>query len=261
MNKMPIGIIDVSVDGLYILNPLTKDFKNEDFIYINDIKNFPYEGKDVDVINKYVKANIDRLINLNVKMLIVISDTIVEYCNEYLQTLKIPVINIVQSIIKYTNENYEQKNIVFCAKSYILKANLYQKFINYNHLYNVSSDELESIIIENKLKTSKAFSVSESTFKVVSKKDCDVLVITSPWIELLKIEISEFLDVDEMIKLGEVVANEIRKLNLGTNSRGKGKITIVSNIDKKEFKSMTKWFNLKYKYLEESKLDGKNKEV
>lgn len=261
MNRMPIGIIDASVDGLYILNSLTKEFKNENFIYINDIKNFPYEGKDVEIIQKYVKDNVEKLNSFNIKMLIVISDTIVEYCSEYLQTLKIPVINVVQSIIKYTNENYEQKNIVFCAKSYILKANLYQKYINYNHLYNISSDELESIIIDNKFKTSRAFSVSEDTFKSVSKKDCDILVITSPWIELLKIEISEFLEVDEIIKLGDVFSNEIRKLDLGSNSRGKGKITVISNVTKKEFKSMIKWFNLKYKYLEAEKLDGKTKEV
>jgi hypothetical protein len=64
---------------------------------------------------------------------------------------------------------------------------------------------------------------------------------------LLKIEISEFLEVDEIIKLGDVFSNEIRKLDLGSNSRGKGKITVISNVTKKEFKSMIKWFNLKYK--------------
>ena len=38
-----------------------------------------------------------KLLEQNIKMLVVISDTIIEYCLDYLQTLNIPVINIVQS--------------------------------------------------------------------------------------------------------------------------------------------------------------------
>ena len=145
MNKRPIGIIDINVDGLYILNSLAKEFKNEDFIYINDIKNFPYEGREQEEIVKLVTENVEKLLKQNIKMLVVISDTIIEYCFDYLQTLNIPVINIVQSIINYVNKNHEQKNLVLLAKSYILKANLYQKNFNYNHMYNIASDELENI--------------------------------------------------------------------------------------------------------------------
>ena len=60
MNKRPIGIIDINVDGLYILNSLTKEFKNEDFIYINDIKNYPYEGREQEEIVKFVTENVVR---------------------------------------------------------------------------------------------------------------------------------------------------------------------------------------------------------
>ena len=145
MNKRPIGIIDINVDGLYILNSLTKEFKNEDFIYINDIKNYPYEGREQEEIVKFVTENVEKLLEQNIKMLVVISDTIIEYCLDYLQTLNIPVINIVQSIINYVNKNYEQKNLALLAKSYILKANLYQKNFNYNHMYNIASEELPDI--------------------------------------------------------------------------------------------------------------------
>lgn len=250
MNKRPIGIIDINVDGLYILNSLTKEFKNEDFIYINDIKNYPYEGREQEEIVKFVTENVEKLLEQNIKMLVVISDTIIEYCLDYLQTLNIPVINIVQSIINYVNKNYEQKNLALLAKSYILKANLYQKNFNYNHMYNIASEELENMIIENKMKTSKSFKASFETFKNSPKKEYNLLIITAPWLELLKIEILEYLEVDEFIKLGNVLSEDIKKANSECYNRGKGKITILSKIDKKEFADLTKWFNLKYKYIQ-----------
>lgn len=250
MNKRPIGIIDINVDGLYILNSLTKEFKNEDFIYINDIKNYPYEGREQEEIVKFVTENVEKLLEQNIKMLVVISDTIIEYCLDYLQTLNIPVINIVQSIINYVNKNYEQKNLALLAKSYILKANLYQKNFNYNHMYNIASEELENMIIENKMKTSKSFKASFETFKNSPKKEYNLLIITAPWLELLKIEILEYLEVDEFIKLGNVLSEDIKNANSECYNRGKGKITILSKIDKKEFADLTKWFNLKYKYIQ-----------
>ena len=67
MNKRPIGIIDINVDGLYILNSLAKEFKNEDFIYINDIKNFPYEGREQEEIVKLVTENVEKLLKNTIK--------------------------------------------------------------------------------------------------------------------------------------------------------------------------------------------------
>lgn len=250
MNKRPIGIIDINVEGLYILNSLTKEFKNEDFIYINDIKNYPYEGREREEIVKFVTSNVEKLLEQNIKMLVVISDTIIEYCLDYLQTLNIPVINIVQSIISFVNKNYEQKNLALLAKSYILKANLYQKNFNYNHMYNIASEELENIIALNKTKTSKSFKTTFELFKNSPKKEYNLLIITAPWMELVKTEILEYLEVDEFIKLGNVLTDDIKKVNTEIYNRGKGKITVLSNVEKKEFVELTKWFTLKYKYIQ-----------
>lgn len=259
MKKMPIGILDANVEGLYILDSLTKEFKYEDFIYINDIKSAPYEGKDSEVILKHVKISVEKLLEYNIKLLVVISDTIVEYCEEYLKTLEIPVINIVSSIVNYVNNYYEQKNLIFCAKDYVIKANLYQKNFKYNRMYNVESDELENVIIQNKIKTSMSFKVAENLFKGVNQKGCDLLIITAPWIELLKTEIFEFLDVEKILKLGLVLTEEIKRSRIELNNRIKGKITIISDIDIKEFKELTKWFTLKYKYEKiENEISEKN---
>ena len=43
-------------------------------------------------------------------------------------------------IINYVNEHYEHKNILFLAKSYIVKSAMYNKNFRYNRLYNVYSE-------------------------------------------------------------------------------------------------------------------------
>lgn len=248
MKKNPIGIIDVSVDGLNILSSLTKEFKNEDFIYFNDIKNLPYEGKDPSIIHKYIKANLEFLLSQNIKLLIVISDTICEYGEEILSSINVPVIQIVDSIINYMNKNYENKNIILCSKDYILKANLYQKNIKYNHLYSISSNKMESIISNDKIKTMKSFNVAFDSFKTIQSKDLDVLVYTAPWIELLKTEINEALKVKEIIKIGDIISSSIKESKIDFYKNRKGKITVFTTASKEEFSKLIPWFNLKYKF-------------
>ncbi len=86
------------------------------------MKSYPYEGKDKEVVLKHVMVNVEKLLEYNIKLLIVISDVIIECCEEYFSTLKIPVINIVQSIADYVNTYYEQKNLILCARKLYFKG-------------------------------------------------------------------------------------------------------------------------------------------
>ena len=250
MKKNPIGIIDVSCDGICILNDLQKNFKNEDFLYFNDIKNLPYEGKDSLVILKYIKKNVEYMLEQGIKMLIVISDTIIEYGSEYLEGLNIPVISIVQSIIDYLNINYENKNMLLCAKDYILKANLYQKNIKYSHLNTVSSNKMEVNIKDNKVKTMKSFNACNDSFRAIASRDFDVFVYTAPWIWLLKTEILEYIKVKDFIKVGDIISGEVKKKLDDSYKKGQGKIFVHSTVLERDFKDLIPWFKLKYKYTQ-----------
>ena len=250
MKKRPIGIIDVSCDGLSVVTTLLKEYKNEDILYFNDIKNLPYEGKDSLVILKYIKKNVEYLLSQDIKLLVVVSDTIIEYGNEFLETLEVPVISIVQTLIDYVNKNYENKNMILCAKDYIIKANLYQKNIKYSHLVTVNSNKLEEIILGNKIKTMKSFNASLDTFKAHQSRDFDVLLYTAPWIELVKTEILEFLKVKDFIKLGDIIASSVGLKLSSPYKKGAGKLFIHSTVSYEDFKNMTLWFKEKYKYTQ-----------
>ena len=73
MKKQPIGILDGGFEGINIFESLSKNFPNEYFVYINDPKNYPYEGKEEKLIHEYVKKNIDKLLSLEVKCIICVN--------------------------------------------------------------------------------------------------------------------------------------------------------------------------------------------
>lgn len=248
MIKDAIGILDVGFEGFNVLDVLAKNFKNERFIYINDIKRFPYTNRSESEVIELVKSNVEFLQSQNIKLLIVTSDIIVDYAKSYLDSLNIPVIDVVSLLIEYVNDNYEQKNIVLLAKNAIIEANIYQKNFKYNRLYNIPSDELEEIINENYLKTSKSFIKTKESFKNLIRRDIDVIVASSPYLLFLKTEITEFVNYGEITDCGSIIVSKLKNEFFNFNQKGRGFIKVYSNIEKKEFKEKTKFIKLKYKY-------------
>lgn len=257
MKKKAIGIIDMSFEGFNVLNGLVNKYRNDDFIYINDQLNSPYEGKEEEVIVELIKKNVERLMEYEIKFLIVVSDTIIEYGSEYLSSLNLPVVDLVNSFIEYVNELYELKNMMLLAKKTILDTNMYQKKLKYNHLYNIASDDLMEIMDNNLLKTSKSFQVTSDKFQHLSKRDIDILISSSPYLVKLKTEILEYLKIDQILEPSEAIIWKIDKIidkNIFTN-KGKGKLIVVSDLTKKDILNQTKWSNIKFTHILLKKFD------
>ena len=253
MIKKPIGIIDSGVIGFNILEDLSRKFKNEKLIYINDLKNSKYYNMPEDTARELIINNIKKLFLADIKLLIVASDVVYEIAEDYLNSLKIPVFDIVNILIDYTQEKFEQKNIILAAKTEILEANIYQKNFKYNRLYNIPSEELEKLILDNKLKTSESFSKTKEIFKPLINRNLDVIVASSPFLIKLETELREILEFDEITNFGELVIRKIIANFFSLNLKGRGSIVVMSNVSKQKFKDYTKWQELKYKYIDYSK--------
>lgn len=245
--SLPIGVLDGGLEGINIFETLCKNYPHQKFIYINDFTNYPYEDKNQADITTLVKNNIQILLDYNVSKIIIVNNSIIEYCEEYLNTLDIPVIKISDIIINYLNSNYEHKNILFLAKQYIIKANIYQKNIKYNHLYNVASDELDELILNKKVKTAKSFSKTEELLSTVHNREYNILVYIDSYLQNLRIEFEEYTNGNDIIDLCDVIAKEL-VLEINNNTRNNGNL-IISKLDKKTFLSKCYWLNGKYKFI------------
>jgi glutamate racemase len=232
MIKTPIGILDMGIDNTSILNYLASEFKSEHFIYVNDLECPDYEGLEVDLIYERVKNNVQFLMSKNVKLIIVVSNTIIEYCKDYFNEINVPVINIVDTIINYVNDNYEHKNMVFLSRDNIMKSNMYQKHLRYNHLYNIVCDKLDELVIKNKMKTNDSFVGTKEIFKTVLKKDVDIIIPTTVNIMLLTTEINEYMRDTEIVCLPQLFIEKIKAAlitNENMNLKGKGKVEVYIN--------------------------------
>ena len=250
MKKVSIGILDGGYEGINIFSNLCKMYPNESYIYINDIKNYPYEGKETEVILDHVKKSVDTLLSYEVSSIICVSASIHEYCREYLETLDVKYVSIVDSIIDYVNVNFDQKNIGLIGKGYILSANMFQKNFRYNHLYSAASDDLEKLIFDKKTKTAFSFQKVRESLHSIINKQIDVLVIIDSFLDNLNIEIKEYINAGTILNVEKILMDNLIDLGLETYSSGKGKKIILSHLTKKDFKEKTYWINSNYKYID-----------
>lgn len=261
MKKSPIAILDEGIHGINFFNYLSKKYKYEDLVYINDLNRYPYEGLEEEAINKLVSKKIDLLLSLDVKAIIVVGNSIVEYCSDYLNKLKVPVIRIDNAIIDYVNKKFDQKNIVLFGRDSIIKANIYQKNFKYNHLYTVISDSFEDIIIEKQVKTSKSFNEMREVTKHLANREIDLFLMLEPFLENLYTEINEYVKASTIGNLNEILNKACTTKKIFTNTKKNGKRFIYTDLTKKEFKEKVHWINVKYKYQTIDELKKKLKIV
>lgn len=261
MRKSPIAVLDEGIYGINFFNYLANKYKYEELIYINDLSHYPYEGLEEEAINKLVSKKIDLLLSLDVKAIIIISNSIVEYCSDYLNKLKVPVIRIDNAIIDYVNKKFDQKNIVLFGKDSILKSNIYQKNFKYNHLYTVLSDNFEDIIIKKEVKTSKSFNEMKEATKHLANREIDLFLMLEPFLENLYTEINEFIKASTIGNLNEILNKACSNKKIFTNTKKSGKRFIYTDLSKKEFKEKVHWIDMKYKYQTINELKNKLKIV
>lgn len=236
--KSPIGILDMGIENISILNLLQANFKYEHFIYVNDLECPNYEGLPEETIFNRVQDNVEFLMAKNVKLIIVVSNTILEYCYDYFNDIQVPVINIIDIITSFINDKYEFKNIALMAKESIIDANIYQKNLRYKHLYNINTDLLDEVINDNKFKTQLSFNLTKDTLKTVLSKDVDVIVPTYFNLLLFRTEIKEYMSSAIILELMNVFVDKITAALLAIENiylKQKGKIEIYVNSDKINF--------------------------
>ncbi|MDD3191749.1 MAG: hypothetical protein PHP41_03250 [Bacilli bacterium] len=238
MKKAPIGILDMATDNITIMNTLAVEFPYESFIYLNDLAVMDYEGMEEEAILKRVKEQIAFLLSQQVKLIVVVSNTIIEYCKDYFNEIPVPVINMVDSIINYVNDNYELKNMVFLASEAIIKANIYQKNFRYNHLYTVPIDTWNQIVTNNHTKTTQSFHTVKEGLKQAVLKEVDIIIPTDINLLQLATEMMEYMKDAYLLPMDKILCENIKAALLTIENiylRGKRTITVGSTVSKKEF--------------------------
>lgn len=247
-----IGVLDLNIDNLFILNSLRQKFINDDIYYINDVSIENVDEMDKEELNQIVSKLISSLLEKEIDLLLVVSDSIIEFCEELFNDIKIPVIQIINETIEYVNEQYEHKNVGFLSSNSMIEANIYQKNIRYNHLYNMPGDELRDLIRKQLVKTSESFQEAKNIVAPVYKKELDIIVPSLINYLSVKTEINEFLKDVILIPVDEILVNLVIN-NLYPNqelpSKGKGMTYICSYVPN-DVSAINRILKTKYKVID-----------
>lgn len=253
VEKDYIGIIDTGFEGMALLEGISARFPNENLLYVNDPKHAPYSERGSEEIIELISKSYEKIKDYKLKMIVVLSDTICEYALDYIESMELPVSNIVSNVIKAINKKHPKKNVIYASKKSFMEANIVQKDISYNRLYTIEADKLIEVAENRNVKTGETFTLVSSLVKGLGTKDIELIVTTSGLVSLYNTEFKEYLKECEMIDLLGIMVEDIDKKLKVRNEETKGSISIIlPSVDKdyvKSFKNKCDRFVKKAKYL------------
>jgi glutamate racemase len=94
VDNRPIGVFDSGFGGLSVLQSLVAEFPNEQFIYLGDTARIPYGVKSPATVAKYLKQNLEFLMTLKCKTVVVACNTASAVLKS--ETFAIPVIGVIE---------------------------------------------------------------------------------------------------------------------------------------------------------------------
>ncbi|WP_100373685.1 glutamate racemase [Bacillus sp. FJAT-45037] len=107
----PIGVIDSGLGGLTVAKELMRQLPKEEIVYIGDSARCPYGPRTREEVRKYTWEMIDRLVEENMKMLIIACNTATAVVlDEVKRELSIPVVGVIHpgaiSALKVTKKDH-----------------------------------------------------------------------------------------------------------------------------------------------------------
>jgi glutamate racemase len=249
-NNNPIGIFDSGIGGTSIWSAIHHLLPNEKTIYLADSKNAPYGQRTKEEIVALSKKNVDFLLEMNCKLIVVACNTattnaIVELRADY----DIPFIGI-EPAIKPAANNSKTQVIGILATKGTLNSELFNKtaemFQNTKIIEQVGYG-LVQLIEDGNLNSPEMTQLLESYLKPMIDANIDYLVLGCSHYPYLIPQIKKILPEHiQIIDSGEAVARQTQNILLervGFTDNQKSEPVFYVNSNPEVLKSI-----LEYKY-------------
>lgn len=129
-SESPIGVFDSGVGGISVLRELVKIMPNENYLYFGDSINAPYGTKEVSVIRELTIKNVEKLMDMGAKSIVVACNTATSAAVRVLRQMypDIPLVGI-EPAIKPAVEYKKDSRVVVMATPMTLKQDKFQKLM------------------------------------------------------------------------------------------------------------------------------------
>lgn len=237
----PIGFFDSGVGGISVLREAIKMLPNEDFIYYGDSKNAPYGEKSVEEIKKLAFKVAERLINRQVKAIVVACNTATSAAIDELREKyrDMPVIGI-EPALKPAIKLKRDGKIIVMATPVTLKEdkfmNLMKKYEDTAEIVTVPCAGLAEIIEQGHFNGSIVNDYIETKLCTYKNGKIAAVVLGCTHYPFIKEEISKVIDSNiPIIDGSEGTINQLkRKLqsyNIISDKKENGKVEILNSLN------------------------------
>ena len=178
-NENPIGVFDSGVGGISVLRELVKIMPNENYLYFGDSINAPYGTKEVSVIRELTIKNIEKLLDMGAKSIVVACNTATSAAVRVLRQMypEIPLVGI-EPAIKPAVEYKEKSRVVVMATPMTLKQekfqNLMKKYENQAEIVPLPCPGLMEFVERGDLEGEDLYPFAKKAIEAVVGKDVQI---------------------------------------------------------------------------------------
>ncbi len=218
MNEKPIGIFDSGIGGLTVARAVKDLLPQENIIYFGDTAHLPYGDKSAAAIQSYTVKICDLLLKQQCKVILIAcnsaSSAAYQLAKEYVGS-KGKVINVIDPVITFLSEKYENKTIGLIGTKRTVRSNVYQKKLdklNKNiQLRSLATPLLAPMIEEGYFDNNISEHIIQSYISDPSLEGIEALVLGCTHYPLIKKQITNFYQGRvEVIDSSHIVAEHLK---------------------------------------------------
>lgn len=218
MDNRPIGIFDSGVGGLTVVKEIFRVLPNEGIVYLGDTARVPYGTKSQETIKRFSVENVEFLMRLNVKLIVVACNTASSISIPVLKRIfRIPIIGVVKSGAKRAVNVTKNKKIGVIATSTTIKTRAYEEEIKRisgdKKVFSSACPLFVPLAEEGWLDNDIAYSIAKKYLSPLAKAQIDTLVLGCTHYPLLRKVITRVMGNGvKIIDSASSVAQDVRDI-------------------------------------------------
>lgn len=233
ISSSPIGIFDSGVGGLTVFKEVRRALPLEDIVYLGDTARVPYGTKSVDVVKKYSKQNVEFLLSMGVKTIVVACNTASAASITYLNDIfrDVYIIGVIDPVVEHIRNNLSIKKVGVIGTATTIESNAYQnairKYIPDVKIFSKACPLFVPLVEEGLFEDKITEIAIDMYLSAMKNENIDAIILGCTHYPMLKLAIERYFEkrvkvLDTALHTALTLKDELTNKNL-LNLSGLGK--------------------------------------
>lgn len=189
--EKPIGIFDSGVGGLTVVRAIEELVPQEHFIYFGDTARSPYGPRPVDEIRRFTFEIIDRLLDFDVKMLVVACNAMTSAAfEEAIERYDLPIVGVIEPAVRAAVRMTHNRKIGVLGTKATISTGQYERCIRATRqnveIYTQVCAEFVDHVEAGDTFSEELFSLAEEYLQPLIASGVDTLILGCTHYPLLR---------------------------------------------------------------------------